>query len=469
MSSAEPLAPKLQRGAAAIAAGAVASRLLQLAAYALLARQLAPSDFGALSLASVAVNALALLPGLGLGTALLAQPDDPRRVARTALSAALLGGAVVVAAALAVGVAVTRSKGAEVGELVPLLGIALFFQGPGTIAGALLDRELRFAPRVAADVAGGVAFAAVALLAARSGLGARSLALGLVASAFTQSAVALGAARLAPTLKPRWRELRGASRLGALVLATTLLQWLFVSSDVVWIERRFGRDALGLYSTALQLAMAPATALGLFSSRLALPALVHARDVGAPRGAGFLRATAAAAALAAVPAALFVVAPQPLIALLYGPRFAGCAPLLPLLAIHSFARVLGGLAGPALLSTGFARAPLALVLAQNLVAIPLAGLVPTEYSAAGVALVYSLVAAVACVVALRLGAARLDLRGDGTLRAALLPWIGAVAPAVAGALLFQHGHWHGGWIGLAAGLAVLVLQTRHRWRRGACA
>ena len=76
---------------------------------------------------------------------------------------------------------------------------------------------------------------------------------------------------------------------------------------------------------------------------------------------------------------------------------------------------------------------------------------------------------VACVVALRLGAARLDLRGDGTLRAALLPWIGAVAPAVAGALLFQHGHWHGGWIGLAAGLAVLVLQTRHRWRRGACA
>jgi PST family polysaccharide transporter len=465
LSATAPLSPQLRRAGATIAAGAVVSRLLQLAAYALLARRLAPADFGALSLASVAVNALALLPGLGLGTALLAQRADPRPVARTALSAALLGGVGVVAASFAVGAFVARQKGAEVGELVPLLGLALFFQGPGTIASALLDRELRFAPRVAADVAGGAAFALGALLAARCGLGARSLALGLVASAATQSAVTLGAARLVPTLRPRWRELRGTSRLGALVLATTLLQWLFVSSDVYWIEHRFGRDALGLYSTALQLVMAPATALGLFSSRLALPALIRTRDEGARRGSGFLRATAAAAALAAAAAALFVVAPRPLIELLYGPRFAAAAPLLPLLAIHSFARVLGGLAGPALLATGLARAALALVLVQDLVAIPLAGLVPAEYGAAGVALVYSLAAAAACVVALRVGAARLALPGDGTLRAALLPWIGGVAPAVAAVLFVPNLRW----IGLAAGIAVLVLQARRRWRQGAFA
>lgn len=464
--SAPPLASELRRGSATIAAGAIASRLLQFAAYALLARILVPADFGALSIASAAVNALALLPGLGLGTALLAHERDPRPLARTALTAALLGGVGVAGLAVAIGAVVARHEGGEIGGLVMLLGVALLFQGPGAVAGALLDRELRFGARVACDLAGSCAFAVVAVVAARVGLRSSALALGLIASAAVQSLAALAATRLAPTLKPRWRELRGASRLGAIVLATTLLQWLFVSSDLFWIERRFGRDAVGLYSTALQLAMVPATALGLFSSRLALPALVHARDSGARRGPGFLRATAFAAALAAVPFALFVVAPGPLIAMLYGTRFAAAAPLLPLLAIHSFARVLGGLAGPALLSTGLARASLALVLAQNLVALPLAGLVPAEYGAAGVALVYSLTAAVACVVALRVGAARLELSGDGMLRAALLPLIGAVAPVVVGALVIPSG---GAWGGLAIGMAALALQTRRRWRAGAVA
>jgi PST family polysaccharide transporter len=460
------LSSALKRGSATIAAGAIASRLLQFAAYALLARILVPADFGALSIASAAVNALALLPGLGLWTALLAHERDPRPLARTALTAALLGGVAVAGLAVAIGAVVAHHEGGEIGGLVLLLGVALLFQGPGTVAGALLDREMRFGARVGCDLAGAVAFAVVAVVAARLGLRASALALGLIASAAVQSFTALAATRLIPTLQPRWRELRGASRLGAIVLATTLLQWLFVSSDLFWIEHRCGRDAVGFYSTALQLAMVPATALGLFSSRLALPALVHARDSGARRGPGFLRATAFAAALAAVPFALFVVAPSPLIALLYGSRFAAAAPLLPLLAIHSFARVLGGLAGPALLSTGLARASLALVLAQDLVALPLAGLVPAEYGAAGIALVYSLTAAVACVVALRVGAARLELSGDGMLRAALLPLIGAAAPVVVGALVVPGG---GAWVGLAIGMAALALQTRRRWRTGALA
>ena len=463
---AEGLSRELRRGSATIAAGAIASRLLQFAAYALLARILLPADFGSLSIASAAVNALALLPGLGLGTALLAHERDPRPLARTALTAALLGGAGVAGLAVAVGAFVARSHGSEIGGLVMLLGIALLFQGPGTVAGALLDRELRFGARVGCDLAGALAFAVVAVVAARCGLRARALALGLIASAATQSLAALAATRLAPTLRPRWRELRGASRLGAIVLATTLLQWLFVSSDLFWIEHRFGRDAVGLYSTALQLVMVPATALGLFSSRLALPALVHARDLGVRRGPGFLRATAFAAALAAAAFVLFVVAPGPLVALVYGPRFAAAAPLLPLLAIHSFARVLGGLAGPALLSTGLAPASLALVLAQVVIAVPLAGLVPAEYGAAGIALVYSLTAVVACVVALRVGAARLELTGDGMLRAAFLPLIGAAAPVVVGALVVPDG---GAWAGLAIGMAALALQTRRRWRRRALA
>ena len=419
------LARRLGRGGLWVASSAVGARLLQAAAYSLLARFLAPADFGAFAIAAVAVNALALFPGLGLGTALMARPGDPRPHARTAITVAWLGGGALALIALLVGHFIARRDGAAVGHLVMLLGVALLFQGPGTVAGALLDRELRFRARAVADLAGGVAFCGTAVAAALLGAGALALGFGLVASAAVQAFVATKAARLAPTRSPELKRLRGTFRVGGLVLATTLLQWLFTSSDIACIAHRFGRDAVGTYTTALQLAMVPASVLGLFSARLALPALMRARagsgtlDVATTRG--FLAAIRVAALLGAAATALFVAFSGPLVELLYGSRFAASAPLVPLLALHAFGRVLGGLAGPALLASGRARVAFGFVLAQNVVALPLALVVPAEFGAAGIALVYSLAALVAGVVALLVGTRAIAVPTAPTLRAALLP------------------------------------------------
>jgi len=401
---------RLARGGALLVAGSIGGRLIQAVAYALLARRLDPADFGTLALAAIAINALQLLPGLGLGTALLAQPGDPRPAARSAVTVALIGGGGVALLAALVAATLHARGAVAVAELVLLLAVALLFQGPGAVAGALLDRELRFGARVVADLLGSVAFLLASLAAAAAGLGAPSLAVGLVAAAAVQSLAAMRLARVAPTFAPELALLRRTAGLGALVVATSLLQWLFTSGDLWSIEQRFGRDAVGCYSTALQLATVPASALGVVSGRLALPALVRARESGAAATA-FRRISAVATLLAALACALFIVAADPLIHFVYGDRFLGAAPLLPLVALGACAKVVGGLAGPALLAGGKARVAFALVLTQNLVALPLAALAPEEFGAAGVALVYSVVQLAACAFAFVVGSRCLVPRG----------------------------------------------------------
>src|SRR5438046_592936 len=82
------------------------------------ARVLEPADFGALALASVPVNALALFPALGLGTALLAQRENPRPTARSAVTVALCSGALLALIAAGAGALVARGHGRVVGTLV---------------------------------------------------------------------------------------------------------------------------------------------------------------------------------------------------------------------------------------------------------------------------------------------------------------------------------------------------------------
>ena len=115
--------------------------------------------------------------------------------------------------------------------------------------------------------------------------------------------------------------------------------------------------------------------------------------------------------LAALACTLFIVASDPLITLVYGERFMGAAPLLPLVALGACAKVVGGLAGPALLAGGKAPVAFALVLAQNLVALPLAALTPEAFGAAGIALVYSVVQLLACAIAFVVGSRCLVPRG----------------------------------------------------------
>jgi PST family polysaccharide transporter len=411
------------RGGATVAAGAIVARLLQAATWFVLARMLVPSDFGALALAAVFVNALALLPGLGLSTALLARVEDPRPLAPTALAASLRSGALLIAAAAGVAVLVGRDRGRDVGAVVAVLGVSLFFQGAGAVAAALLDRELRFRARALADAGGGVAFLAVAVVAAQLGAGAVALALGLVASSAVTAVAACAAARLAPARRPDFAALRATARIGLVVLATTVLQWLFVSSDVWIVERRFDREAVGCYGAAMQLALLPATTLGLFAGRLVLPALMRQRALGRESRATFL-AVARVSALAGGGAALLLaLLAGPLVRLLYGERFAAAASILPPLALYSFARVLGGLGGPALLASGRASVALLLVAAQDAIALPLALALPAVRGPRGVALVYAAVAAAAGVAAL--------VAGERGLRARDRSLAGAPARAVA--------------------------------------
>ncbi|MEW6741489.1 MAG: oligosaccharide flippase family protein [Planctomycetota bacterium] len=453
----------LLRGGIASGAGAVTSRVLHALAYAILARLLTATAFGEMSLASIVINALALFPALGLGTALLAERRDPRELAPAALSLSALSGAALVLVSLAMAPFVTRLYGATVGGLVAVIGLTLGFRSVSAVTSALLDREFRFHMRALVEGVEGAAFLGVAVALAVLGMGSAAIAWGLVAASVATAVLQWAATRVRPAWSfARFRELSSTAGVGFVVLLTTILGWVFVSALPLLVEHRFGREVLGMYSLAFFVAMLPATGVGFLSGRLALPALVRAREQGIDAAEPFLRVTRLAALIAAACTVLFALAPRAVVLVLYGEAKVEAAAFLPLLAVYSYARVLGGLAGPVLLATGRARVALGLVFVQDLVALPAALCISAERGPEALVFVFTVTAAAACLSALLIAARALGGSVRAIFTASLLPLVAIGAPGVAlGALAGEGGRF----AGIVLGIAVGAILASSQWSR----
>src|SRR4051812_33604516 len=132
-----------------------------------LARLLAPSDFGLFALATLGTGFISIFSGLGVGTALVVRQDLDPRDQGTVLSILVLAG--IVAALVLAGVAPLMAHVFGEPRLTwVLIGLAgyLSFTGVNWFYSAMLDRELAFRRRVGADIAQTVAFAVAALVSA---------------------------------------------------------------------------------------------------------------------------------------------------------------------------------------------------------------------------------------------------------------------------------------------------------------
>lgn len=154
----------------------IANRVLFLATTVVLARLLAPSDFGLLALALIVVGLISLFSGLGLGGALVVRQDLDERSQGTILTILLSAGAV-----FAVLLAALSPLAAELFDEPRLAAVMAVLSGTVVVSGfnwfyeTLLQRDLEFRRRFACSLAQTVSNSAVAVLLAALGAGIWSL------------------------------------------------------------------------------------------------------------------------------------------------------------------------------------------------------------------------------------------------------------------------------------------------------
>ena len=346
---------------------------LQLLQVAVLARLLAPADFGLMALVLVVLGFVQSYVDLGLSQALIARgPVQPARFAAFYWLNIVLGIGLFAALCALAPLLAALLRTPDLAPLLPWAGASLLILPWGQGFQTLLQKDLRFKPIAQAEMAGSVAGALVAVTSALAGAGVYALIWGQLANALLRTAplAVQGWRRHAPALHLSLTELRGDLRFGAFQMGERTLGLINARLDQLLIGAVLGPETLGYYNLAWQMTLQPLARLNPVVMRVAFPLFARIQNEQPRLRRGYFQAQRL---LGAVNFPLFlglaVMAPV-LVPTVFGSRWAPAVELVQLLAGVAVFRAIGNPVGALLLSQGRAGLGFAANLAISLLQVP---------------------------------------------------------------------------------------------------
>lgn len=247
------------RGAGLAGVGFVATQVLTLGSFLVLARLASPSDFGDYAAGSILVNVGMLFTDSGMMAALIHRGDRIDEAASTATVATFVSGLLLSLLALAAAPLIGAIfKSSEIEAIAAASSGMLFVRSLLIVPQSLFQRRFSFLRRIVAEPFGAVVFGIVAIVLCAEGMGAWGLVIAYYVAAIADVFLSWGLLDWRPRWRQvsyaMWRELAGYGRfvLGAhaVMLGTQQL-------PVLLIGRFSGSGPLGQYRYAERLSTTP--------------------------------------------------------------------------------------------------------------------------------------------------------------------------------------------------------------------
>lgn len=316
-------------GSVTLAARGIAIRLLAFGGSLVLARLLAPSDFGVIAFGSSLLTIGAFLGAAGIGGALIGRSEPPTRRELESLLALQLTGTTAFAGAMA---AVGWQFG-ETGQVVALMAASiplLAYRAPAAIT---FERKLEYRPLVAVELLEALVFYSYAVVTVAVGWGVWGFASAYVVRAAAGTVMML---RLTPVrvLRPRpsLSAVRGLLGFGVRFEAVGVVRIVTEQLLNVGTVAIAGVATLGLWSVARRVLDVPTV---FFESlwRVGFPAMSRLLAVGEDPRPLIERGVARAAVITGVILVALVGAGPPLVPVVFGERWGEIANVIPLACI----------------------------------------------------------------------------------------------------------------------------------------
>jgi lipopolysaccharide exporter len=274
-SSSESIGARTMRGMFWAYGSFVGGRLLVLGSTVVLARLLAPEEFGLVALALIFTALLETVSDLGVGQALIISPDDEllTRAETAWVFSVGLGLALSVLTVLFSPAAATFFDEDGLAPMLAVLGTNFFVRSLGSTHYAIAQKRIDFRSRTAAEVADVTVRGLVSIALALSGLGAWSLIIGYLAGTATLSVVLWVMVPWRPSFRPRRADLRQLLGFGGTLSAVDVIAAVLANVDYLLIGRVLGTTALGLYTLAFRLPELLILNLSVVAGRVLFPAL----------------------------------------------------------------------------------------------------------------------------------------------------------------------------------------------------
>lgn len=295
------------------------------------ARLLAPSDYGIIGLASLYIGVVALIADSGLGSAVVTiRSLTGREVAQLNTLSGIVGTAL-----LLLSFVLARPLGAffnspELPPVIVLMAVSIAIVGWQSVPDALLQNQLRFRVIAFRDTVRGFVTALVTIALAMLGFGYWALAGGAVAGSVTGLVVTIWFCR-ASTEWPDLTKLRDPISYSTYTLGSRLAWYGYSNSDFFVAGKLFSASVLGAYTLAWSLANISVDKVSALVGNVTPSFFAAAQDDRALL-AKYLRLLTVAIALVSFPvsAGLSVVASD-LIPIVLGQQWVpAVAPLIPL-------------------------------------------------------------------------------------------------------------------------------------------
>lgn len=286
------LTARTMRGVAWTLSTTLGSRMVGLVGTLVLARYLAPEDYGEVTAAAIVTTTAFGVTTLGVGIYLLSNRTLTRSQAFHATCWFLATGAIAIAAVAALSGPLARWLDApRLGRYLPVFLASALLDRISFLPERMMIRALRFRWLSVARGFGELVFTALSLTLAALGHGASSIAWAYLARTVVRFVAIVPAVGWREWLEPhrlRAGTLMPIIRYGAGVSLGSIATFLIRRWDNLLVSYYFGNATMGAYNYAYNLADTPAVAIGEPMSDVVAASFPHAE--GASRLAALVRA-----------------------------------------------------------------------------------------------------------------------------------------------------------------------------------
>jgi O-antigen/teichoic acid export membrane protein len=348
------------------------TRLASLITLIVLARLLAPADFGVVALASTFVTFIGIFVDYGFSKAVVQRKDLGKAHLDSAFWFSVAVGLLLFVTTLFVAPVFAAAMSApDVTPVLRWMAIAIAINALSATPAALLERDLKFKPlairRVLGTIAGGIAGVTLAFLG------------GGIWSLVAQILVAAGVSLVALWVATSWRPGFGASRsalrdlmpVGTGVLGIELVGFLNAQADRLLIGAFLTTEALGYYFMAVRVLQIISELFSSVFSAMALPAFSRMQDDPERMRTWLYRFTGTSSAVMLPVFAVSALAAPVLLPFVLGPQWQPSAVLFQVLTLLGAITVVAYFDRSVLLALGKARTAFLLTLGQCLVSLVL--------------------------------------------------------------------------------------------------
>lgn len=349
----ENLSESVVRGGFWVFSLRIAQQLFSLIRLVILARILAPHDFGLMGIALLTIATLETFSQTGFQQALIQKKDSIESYLNAAWTVLVLRGFILFAILYLIApYAAIFFNAPEAKSIIQVIGLSFLLSSFTNIGVIYLQKELEFNKEFIYQLSGTLADFAVTISAILILRNVWALVIGLLAGNVVRCFVSYLIHPYRPHLSFDLVKAKKLFGFGRWILGSSILVFLITQGDDIFVGKLLGVSALGFYQMAYRISNIPATEISHLVATVTFPAYSKLQDNPLKLKEVYLKVLQLTTFLS-IPIAglIFILAPD-FIRIFLGEKWMPMVPAMMVLALYGMLRAIGATTGVVFIAVG---------------------------------------------------------------------------------------------------------------------